>query len=183
MTRNDGFVWGAPLIPAGAVFDGDSGSQAGHNVENTEGGDGEGDGLVDDGTDAVRDEELRKLHEEAKRWRRRCREPKGQMADAEVIKADVHALEVEKEFYRLAAQRVHDLGAAFKLADGSHVMADRGPGASSSVIRDPALADALGRAIELAIGGTPRRSSGRALWVPRGAEDVPISRCGVGSQV
>lgn len=72
----------------------------------------------------MRDPDRKQLHEEAKRWRRRCRDLEGQIADGELTRADVCELTVKKEFYRLATQRVDETGAAFKLADRSHLTTD-----------------------------------------------------------
>ncbi len=141
-TRKARLVHDASLIPAGAALD-DGDDLADEGSENDDDGAGQGDTDSDDATDSsaddegtagddggegnVRDPEMKKVHDEAKKWRLRCRDLEQQLQDGEGSRADIQILTVEKEFYRLAAQRVTDLAAAFKLADTSLItVADNG---------------------------------------------------------
>jgi hypothetical protein len=132
-TRSAGFVHPAFLIPAGAALDDGDDAGTDHDDENAQGATGGANGSDDeasgssaddagtageDGEDGnVRDPRVKALSDENAKWRRRVRDLEGELADREVTRADVHDLIVEKEFYRFAAGRVADLGAAFKLAD------------------------------------------------------------------
>ena len=67
----------------------------------------------------MRDEKIKALSDEAASWRKKFRDLEAQHTEAEPLRDELAELRVEKEFYRLAAQRVRDLGTAFKLADRS----------------------------------------------------------------
>lgn len=75
------------------------------------------DGNADGGDDPIRDEKIKALSDEAAKWRKKFRDLEAQHTEAAPLREELAELRVEKEFYRLAAQRVRDLTAAFKLAD------------------------------------------------------------------
>jgi hypothetical protein len=139
-TRSAGFAHPAFLIPAGAALDEGDDAGTDHDDENADGATGGANGSDDDATgsaaedegtageegsgDDVRNARVKALSDENAKWRRRVRDLEGELADREVTRADVHDLIVEKEFYRHAAGRVADLGAAFKLADRKGIAPD-----------------------------------------------------------